>query len=123
MDICVAVAMTSALLLRLPSPITLAWEHSVGRFPIEETWEATPQGLLLVEVRTEGLAAGIDLPDGAQAVGRQWRFAPALPPQRRVLLANSEHGAGYRACAGATCRGIEARGQAISISACGPDPM
>lgn len=118
MDICIAIAMSSALVLRLPSPVTLAWQHSVGHFQLEEVWVATPQGLRLVEVRTEGLGAGVDLPADAEAVGRHWRFTPVLPLQQQVLLANSEYGAGYRVCSGGMCWLIELRGEALAMSRC-----
>src|SRR6185295_14173157 len=62
MDVCIALALSSALVLRLPSPVTLAWQHSVEHFALEEDWVATPQGLQLAQVRTEGLGAGVDLP-------------------------------------------------------------
>lgn len=118
MDICIALAMSSALVLRLPSPVTLAWQHSVEHFALEEDWVATAQGLRLSEVRTEGLGAGVDLPDAAMRSGKVWRFTPPLPLQPRVLLANSRHVAGYRVCAAGACRALGHRGEALVLSAC-----
>ena len=121
MDICIAIALSSVL-LRLPSPVTLAWQHSVEHFALEEEWAATPDGLRLIEVRTEGLGAGVDLPAHAAPVGRQWRFTPALPPQQRVVFANSRHGAGYRVCSGGMCRRIDNQDQTLTMSRCDPWP-
>src|SRR5207244_12207979 len=103
MDICVSVALASAVLLRLPSPLTLAWTHSVEHFRIEEVWQAGPLGLVLRETRTEGLGAGVDLPADARRVAGTWAFTPALPPQARVQLANSRFAGGYELCSTAGC--------------------
>jgi hypothetical protein len=122
MDVCIALALSSALLLRLPSPVTLAWQHSVEHFALEEDWVATPQGLRLVQVRTEGLGAGLDLPDDATRSGRGWRYTPVLPPQPRVLLANSRDVAGYRACAAGVCRPLGHRGDVLALTPCDGPP-
>jgi hypothetical protein len=119
MDICIAIALSSVL-LRLPSPVTLAWQHSVEHFELEEDWAATPQGLRLVEVRTEGMGAGIDLPADARRVGHQWRFTPALPPQQQVLFANSHHVPGYRVCSGGVCRRMDNQDRTLTMSRCDP---
>ncbi|HMC16132.1 MAG TPA: DUF1850 domain-containing protein [Albitalea sp.] len=118
MDVCIALAVSSALLLRLPSPVTLAWQHSVEHFALEEDWVATAQGLRLAQVRTEGLGAGVDLPDDATLSGKVWRFTPMLPLQPRVLLANSRHVAGYRVCSAGACQALGHRGEALALSAC-----
>ena len=103
MDICIAIALTTTVLLHVPGSVTLDWQHSVEHFQIEEDWLATPGGLVLREVRTEGLGAGVHVPDDARRVGRQWRFTPAMAPQPRVVLANSRFAAGYRACWSGQC--------------------
>ncbi len=122
MDICIALAISSTLLLRVPGPLTLAWQHSVEHFAIEEDWLATPEGMRLTQVRTEGLGAGVDLPDAAQRFGRGWRFEPALPPQPRVLLANSGHAAGYSLCRNGECKPLAAlvghAGEVLALSPC-----
>ena len=122
MDVCIALALSSALVLRLPSPVTLAWQHSVEHFALEEDWVATPQGLRLAQVRTEGLGAGVDLPRDATLSEGMWRFAPALPAQPRVLLANSQHVAGYRVCAAGACQALGHRGETLVLSPC-EDPV
>jgi hypothetical protein len=122
MDICLALAVSSTLLLRVPGPLTLRWRHSVEQFVIEEDWLATPQGLTLTEVRTEGLGAGVDLPAGAQRLKRGWRFTPHLPAQPQVLLANSHHAPGYSLCRNGECRRldelVDAKDRAIAMVPC-----
>ena len=124
MDICFSLALTSALLLRLPGPVTLSWEHSVEHFRIEEVWLAGIEGLELREVRTGGFGAGVHVPDSARMVEGQWRFAPSLPPQRQVQLANSRHVRGYRVCWPGGCAALSdlpgAADRAVTMSAC-PD--
>ena len=122
MDICIAIALSGSVLLRVPSPLTLAWMHSVEHFAIEEDWSASAEGLQLREVRTEGLGAGVDIPVDAQRVGRGWRFSPALPPQRQLVLANSRFASGYRVCWSGRCEKLAervgVRDRALVLSAC-----
>ena len=106
MDICLGVALASAVVLRLPSPVTLSWTHSVEHFRIEEQWQAAAQGLVLQETRIEGLGAGVDLPADARRIGGAWHFTPALAPQAQVRLANSRFAAGYRVCSAAGCAAL-----------------
>ncbi len=103
MDICLSLVVGASLLARLPSPITLRWRHSVEHVLIEEQWEASGQGLLLVSSSTDGLGAGIDVPAEASVVGGRWTFRPALAPQREVQLANSRFAAGYVVCWPGAC--------------------
>ncbi|HEY2929746.1 DUF1850 domain-containing protein [Piscinibacter sp.] len=122
MDICIAIALSGSVLLRVPSPLTLAWTHSVEHFAIEEDWSASADGLQLREVRSEGLGAGVDIPVDAQHVGPWWRFSPVLPPQRELVLANSRFASGYRACWAGHCERladrIGAHDHPLVLSAC-----
>ena len=122
MDICLSFAVGVAL-LRLPSPVTLAWEHSVEHFTIEEEWRAVPAGLVLGETRVGGLGAGVDIPPQARLAGAFWRFTPELPPQRQVQLANSRHVAGYRVCDARGCTPLSALARGgegtITMTSCG----
>jgi hypothetical protein len=106
----------------VPGPLTLAWTHSVEHFAIEEDWSASADGLRLREVRTEGLGAGVDIPPDAQRVDRGWRFSPALPPQRELVLANSRFGPGYRVCWSGHCESLADRvgvsDRPLVLSAC-----
>jgi len=103
MDICFAFAVGSVLLLRVPSPVVLSWQHSVEHVELQESWRAGDDGLVLETASTQGFGAGIDLPDDAMRVGRRWTFRPALPPQRSVQFANSRFAAGYQVCWSAGC--------------------
>src|SRR2546423_1074917 len=58
MDLCLAWVLGAAL-VRLPSPVTLGWEHSVEHVTIEEEWEAVEGRLVLRETRVGGPGAGI----------------------------------------------------------------
>jgi hypothetical protein len=98
MDICFSLALGAALVARLPSPVTLSWRHSVEHVLIEEQWAANEQGLVLLASSTDGLGAGIDVPDTARLVDGRWTFQPALAPQAEVRLANSRFAAGYAVC-------------------------
>jgi hypothetical protein len=98
MDVCLGLALSSVLLARLPSPVTLSWQHSVEHVALAEEWVADERGLVLREAAVEGPGAGIDLPSDARWLDGRWRFTPALPPQQRVSLANSRFAAGYRLC-------------------------
>jgi len=104
MDICFALALSSSVLLRVPAPLTLAWQHSVEHFRIEEDYRVRGDALVLVEVRTQGGGAGIDVPRDARFDGTWWHFTPALPTLPQVRLANSTHVAGYSVCSAGRCR-------------------
>jgi len=122
-DICFSLALASTVLLRTAGPVTLAWEHSVERFGIEEDWRATPAGLVLTEVRTRGLGAGVHVPPHARLVDGWWRFAPSLAPRPSVELANSSFVPGYRICEGVgrcTDSSDLAHGRRLLMSACTP---
>jgi hypothetical protein len=103
MDICFSLALASTVLLRAAPAVTLAWQHSVEHVAVEEDWRATPAGLVLDEVRTRGLGAGVHVGDDARLVDGWWRFTPPLPPQLQVALANSRFAAGYRLCHAGRC--------------------
>ena len=103
MDICLSLVVGATLLARLPSPVTLRWRHSVEHVLIEEQWEASGEGLLLVSSSTDGLGAGIDVPANASLAGGRWTFRPALPPQHEVQLANSRFVGGYMVCWQGAC--------------------
>ena len=98
MDICFSLVLGATLVARLPSPITLSWRHSVEHVLIEEEWAASGQGLVLLASSTDGLGAGIDVPDTASFINGRWTFQPALAPQAEVQLANSRFAAGYTMC-------------------------
>lgn len=123
LEICIAIGVSSTVLLRVPGPITLSWEHSVEHFRVEEDYRAIAEGaLILSEVRTAGLGAGIDVPSGARNVDGYWRFSPTLPPLAQVELANSNFVRGYRLCWGGQCMPLNAlpaaADQPLKLMAC-----
>ena len=104
MDVCVAL-LAGTLLLRMPAPVRLSWQHSVEHFELEERYHATSSGLELIEVRGRGTGAGVDLPPQLRwSADGWWAFRPlAAAPQPRVVLANSRHAGGYRLCGQRGC--------------------
>lgn len=84
---------------------TLSWTHSVQKTRWEEDWRLTSSGLQLVEARIEGSGAGMEVPDGAVLKQGRWTYAPKLPPQKSLLLAQSgATGDGWELCADGRCR-------------------
>ncbi len=102
---------------------TLSWTHSVQKTRWEEDWRLTPAGLELVEARVQGSGAGMEPPETAVLRDGSWIWRPALPPQRKLVLAASgATGDGWTLCAGAACRQIGADpGDPVEIGACTPD--
>lgn len=101
--------MAGALLISLgPGPFTLAWTHSVEKIAWEEDWQATPQGLVLAESRVRGSGAGMEPPPQARLVRGVWRWRPALPPQRSVILRRSGATADWRICREGDCQPMRA---------------
>jgi hypothetical protein len=109
MDVCVAL-LAGTVLLRMPGPVRLGWQHSVERFALEERYHATSSGLQLVEVRGRGVGAGVDLPPQLRwSADGWWTFRPtAAAQQAQVVLANSRHGGGYRLCGQRGCADLAA---------------
>ena len=105
-----ATSSTTTVLLRMPAPVRLGWQHSVEHFALEERYQARSSGLQLAEVRGRGAGAGVDLPPQLRwEAGGWWAFTPpAAVPQRRVVLANSRHAAGYRLCGRSGCADLAA---------------
>ncbi len=101
--ICVALAASSVMLLRLPDRITLAWEHSVEKVRWEEDYERQDAGLVLTEARVRGTGAGMDIPDGAVFVGGVWRYRPDLSPLTQITITNVRLPLGYDVCVAAKC--------------------
>jgi hypothetical protein len=124
MDLCFALAAGTAVLLRLPGPLTLAWEHSVERFALEEDYLATDAGVVVSEVRMRGLGAGVDLPAHARLADGWWRYTPVLAPQPRVVLAHSRWPAGYRVCQHGRCEPLDqavgVADQPLALAPCAP---
>jgi len=101
---------------------SLSWTHSVEKVRWQEDWRVTPAGLVLVEARVKGSAAGMEPPEDAVLKDGWWAYRPHVGPQARVLLARSgATGDGWKLCSaeGCTVLGTEA-GEAMELSACRP---
>lgn len=102
MSLCLA---AGALVVALGGDeIVLGWRHSVQKTLWEEIWRDEAGGLTLVEARIEGSGAGMDPPDGARLIDGFWRWRPALPAQREVVMRRSGATADWRICIGGSCR-------------------
>jgi hypothetical protein len=108
-EICIALALSSTVLLKLPSPLTLAWEHSVAKTRIEEDYHRVDGALVLTEVRTRGPAPGIEPPVHARFAGGWWRYRPQLDPLPRSLFANTLQPGGYEICHEGRCTRLRDR--------------
>ncbi len=86
--------------------VTLAWRHSVEKTLWEEVWREAPEGLRLVEARVQGSGAGMDPPEGARLSDGFWRWTPALPALREIVMRRSGATADWRVCIAGACRGM-----------------
>ena len=89
---------------------TLWWMHSVEHIRWTEHWQVTPAGLVVTQARVEGSGAGMDPPEGAIFDGSGWTYRPHVPPQKRVLLADSGDAGSWHLCADGVCRGLGGHG-------------
>src|SRR5512141_874690 len=96
--ICVALALSSVVLARLPERVTLGWEHTVEKTRWEEDYALRDGRLVLVEARIQGTGAGMEIPPGAVLAGGMWHYRPALPPLPDVRFTNSLLPHGYDVC-------------------------
>jgi hypothetical protein len=101
--ICIALALSSQVLLKLPSTLTIAWEHSIDKTRIEEDYQSIDYTLVITEVRTRGPAAGIEPPPHASFAQGWWRYRPDLEPLSRSLFANTLQPSGYEICHSGRC--------------------
>ncbi|MGE5523225.1 MAG: DUF1850 domain-containing protein [Rhodospirillaceae bacterium] len=120
MSLCVALALSHAIVAMLPDRITLTWRHTVEKVVWEEDYVASEDAIVLSEARIKAFGAGMDLPDNAWFSEGAWHFRPQLPPMKTVHLVNSEYGDGYEVCAEGRCFPLNriARGEQVVIAAC-----
>jgi hypothetical protein len=98
---------------------TLSWTHSVEKTAWEETWLVTTEGLVAASARIEGSGAGMEPPAGAVLEGSGYRYVPQLPPQPRLVLADSGVAGAWRLCARGECVDLGGGGAApIVIEVC-----
>jgi hypothetical protein len=101
---------------------TLAWTHSVEKTRWEEDWTVSAAGLALVQARVAGHGAGMEPPDGAKLVDGFWRWSPAMPPLRELVLRRSGATEDWSLCVDAVCRGFSelmpARADPVTLAGC-----
>ncbi|MCB5177306.1 MULTISPECIES: DUF1850 domain-containing protein [Microvirga] len=88
--------------------LTLAWTHSVEKIAWEEDWRSGPAGLELVEARVRGSGAGMEPPPDARFDNGVWKWRPAVPPQKEIVMRRSGATADWRICISGQCRPMEA---------------
>jgi hypothetical protein len=122
MSICIAVALSSTILARLPDRFTLAWEHTVEKVRWEEDYVAANGMLVLREARIQGTGAGMEMPPDAELADGAWRYRPDLPALPKVYLRNLELPLGYDVCWGGRCRRLRtligSRDDLLTLAAC-----
>ena len=122
MSICIAVALSSAILARLPDRVTLAWEHTVEKVRWEEDYVATGDMLVLAQARLRGTGAGMEMPPDAELVDGTWRYRPELPALPGIYLRNLQLPLGYDVCWDGHCTRLRAlvgpRDDLLTLSSC-----
>lgn len=106
MSLCLAAGAVAAVLA--VDAFTLAWTHSIEKVRWEEDWRIVQGQLVAVAARIRGIGAGMEPPPDAVLEHGVWRYRPALPAQRHLLLAHTPFTAGYQLCLGAECRPLDA---------------
>jgi hypothetical protein len=84
--------------------LTLAWTHSIEKTRWEEDYRATPAGIVVTQDRIQSTGAGMEPPPDATFDGTWWRYTPALPPQRQIVLRRSGATADWQVCIRGTCK-------------------
>ena len=111
-------------MVRLGAAFTLAWTHSVQKSEWQEDWRATPEGLVVVEMRVEGSGAGMEPPEGAVLQGGRYVARPQATPLKEVVLRRSGATADWRICIDGRCRAmgdlIPADADPVTLALC-PD--
>ncbi len=122
MALALCLARGAASLVLAASQFTLGWTHSIEKTRWEEDWRVTPAGLLVVEARITGSAAGMEPPEGAVLRDGVWHYRPTLPAQPEVVLAASDFTADHELCVAGRCRPLHAwiAGHGpVRLAACG----
>ena len=84
---------------------TLSWTHSVEKTTWQESWAATPDGLVLKEAKVKGSGAGMEPGEGARRKDGWWIWEPKMAPLPALVLASSgATGAGWTLCGAGGCQ-------------------
>ncbi len=104
MSLCIT---SGSLLAALPlTAFTLTWTHSIERIRWEEDWHIDGPALVVREARIRGSGAGMEPPPGAKLRNGTWHYAPKIPPQTMLHLANSAYAATYKLCFNGACHAL-----------------
>jgi hypothetical protein len=102
MELCLLAA---GIVVRLGTvALTLAWTHSIEKTRWEEDYRATQAGIVLTQDRIQSTGAGMEPPPDAKFDGKWWRYTPALPPQRQIVLRRSGATADWQVCIQGQCK-------------------
>lgn len=120
----IACLIAGGQMVRLGAAFTLAWTHSVQKSDWQEDWRATPDGLVVVEMRIEGSGAGMEAPEGAVLDGGRYVARPQAAPLKEVALRRSGATSDWRICIDGRCRAmgemIPADADPVTLALC-PD--
>lgn len=99
---------------------TLSWTHSVEKITWQESWAATPDGLVLKEAKVKGSGAGMEPGEGARRKGGWWIWEPKMAPLPALVLASSgATGAGWTLCGAGGCQELGSEtGASIVLRPC-----
>lgn len=119
MAICVSAA-AGAVLHLAASSFTLSWVHSVEKIEWQESWDAQPDGLRLIEARVKGSGAGMEPPADAVPRDGWYVFTPKVAPlPELVLAASGTTVGGWTLCTADSCRTLgENAGEPLRIRWC-----
>lgn len=114
-----------ALHVRIPlGSFTLRWQHSIEKTEWAEDYEVAGGWLLLTQARIRGSGAGMEPPPGSALVGGSWRYRPADPWRREIVLARSTFVPDYELCIAGRCsrlsRWVPVAAGPTTLSACAP---
>lgn len=91
--------------LRIPADhFELRWRHSIEKVQWSEDYEVAGAWLYLSQARIHGSGAGMEPPPDATLIDGTWRYRPADPWRRAIVLARSEFVSDYRLCVNGQCR-------------------
>ena len=104
--LCIALLLGSVVQVLPTDRMTLTWMHSVEKRPWEEDYRVFGDALVIDEARVKTSGAGMDPPPDAIWEAGWWRYRPTTGVLSELVVANSEHAAGYTLCWGGVCRAL-----------------
>ena len=110
----------SHLLIIPAQAFSLAWTHSVEKTQWQESWQMKSGTLQIIESRVKGSGAGMEPPGDAKLHDGWWVYHPAIPPQKKLVLAVSGMtGEGWTLCTASGCWTLDRNaGRPITLEVC-----